>query len=116
MGKAQLEALSATSAIAEGALRCNVLFGNIAKVELRTKVFKICCALIVPRFQNFFRLISPFYTLNLTLFHFDRNVDKCRPYLANYLLFFCLKSQKMRYLHCVVKFQLRKLGCALTWY
>ena len=22
----------------------------------------------------------------------------------------------MRYLHCSVKFQLRKLGCALTWY
>ena len=22
----------------------------------------------------------------------------------------------MRYLHCVVKFLLRKLGCALTWY
>ena len=22
----------------------------------------------------------------------------------------------MRYLHCVVKFQLRKLGCALIWY
>ena len=29
---------------------------------------------------------------------------------------FCQKLQKMRYLHCVVKFQLRKLGCALTWY
>ena len=22
----------------------------------------------------------------------------------------------MRYLHCFVKFRLRKLGCALTWY
>ena len=37
-------------------------------------------------------------------------------FFSNYLLFFCLKSQKMRYLHCVVKFQLRKLGCALAWY
>ena len=26
------------------------------------------------------------------------------------------KIAKMLYLHCVVKFQLRKLGCALTWY
>ena len=25
------------------------------------------------------------------------------------------KLQKVRYLHCVVKFQLRKLGCALAW-
>ena len=29
---------------------------------------------------------------------------------------FTLFGQKVRYLHCVVKFQLRKLGCALTWY
>ena len=27
---------------------------------------------------------------------------------------FCQKLQKMRYLQCVVKFQLRKLGCAST--
>ena len=26
------------------------------------------------------------------------------------------KIPKMPHLHCVVKFQLRKLGCALTWY
>ena len=32
------------------------------------------------------------------------------------LLFFSPKLQKMRCLHCVVKFELRKLGCALTWY
>ena len=31
-------------------------------------------------------------------------------------LLFCLKSQKMRHLHCVVTFQLWKLGCALTWH
>ena len=54
--------------------------------------------------------------MNLILFNFDRNIDKCRPSLANYFLFFGLKSQKMRYLHCVVKFQLRELDCALTWY
>ena len=35
---------------------------------------------------------------------------------SNYLLFFCLKSEKMQYLHCVVEFQLRKLSCTLTWY
>ena len=116
MGKAQLEAQSATiatSAIAEVALHFIFLFLNIAEVALRTKVFKICCALIALRFQNFFRLIAQFYSLNLISFHFDRNINKCRPSLA---ILFCLKSQKMRYLYCVVKFQLRKLGCALTWY
>ena len=83
---------------------------------MRNKAFKICCALIALRFQNFFRVKVQFYTLNLILLHFDRNIDKCRACLANYLLFFSPKLQKMRYLHCVVKFQLRKLGCALTWY
>ena len=119
MGKAQLEMQSATSAIsavAEYALRFNFLFWNIAEVALRTKVFKICCALIALRFQIYFRVIAQFYTLNLILFHFDRNFNKCRPSLANNLVFFCLNSQKMRYLLCVVKFQLRKLDCALTWY
>ena len=29
---------------------------------------------------------------------------------------FCLKSKKMWYLHCAVKFQLQKLDCALTWH
>ena len=74
------------------------------------------CGLIVLLFESFFWLIPQFYTWNLILFHFNRNIDNCRPSLANYLLFFCLKSQKLRYLHGVVKFQLRKLGCALTWY
>ena len=82
---------------------------------MRTKVFKSCCALIALRFQNFFRLIAQFCTFNSILFHFDRNIDKCRPSLANYLLFFCLTSQKMRYLHRAVRFQLLKLNCALTW-
>ena len=119
MGKAQLEAqsaTSATSAIAEVALRFNVLFLGLAEVALRTKVFKICCALIALRFQNSFQLLAQFYALSLILFHFDRNIDKCSPSLANYLLFFCLKSQKMRYLHCIVKSQLRKLNYASTWY
>ena len=47
VGKAQLEvqsATSATSTIAKVALRFNFLFWNIAKVALRTQVFKICCA------------------------------------------------------------------------
>ena len=29
---------------------------------------------------------------------------------------FCLKSKKVRYLHCAEKLQLRKLDCGLTWY
>ena len=37
-------------------------------------------------------------------------------FLANYLLVFSLKFKKIWYVHCVVKFELRKLGCALTWY
>ena len=83
---------------------------------MRNKVFKICCALIALRFQNFFRLKAQFYTLNLILLYFHRNIDKFRACLANYLLFFSLKVQNMQYLRCVVKFRLRKLGCALTWY
>ena len=54
--------------------------------------------------------------MNLIFLYFDRNIDKCRPSLANYLLFLGRKLQKLRYLHCVVKFQLRKLGCPLTCY
>ena len=82
---------------------------------LRNKAFQICCALIALRFQNFFRLKAQFYTLNLILLYFYRNIDKFRACLANYyLLFFSLKLQKTQYLHCVVKFRLRKLGCALT--
>ena len=106
---------SATSAIAEVALLFSFLFWNIAEVALRTKVFKSYCALIALRFQNFFWLIAQFYTFNLILFHFERNIDKCQPSLAHYLLFFCLKSQKMRHLHCAVKFQLLKLNCALAY-
>ena len=90
MGKAQLEAQSATSAtstIAELALRFNVLSLSLAEVALRFKVFEICCALIALRFQNSFQLIAKFYILKLILFHFARNVDKCPPFLAKYLLF-----------------------------
>ena len=54
VGKAQLEAQSAISAIAEVALRFNFLFWNIAEVALQNKAFKICCALIALRFQFFF--------------------------------------------------------------
>ena len=54
VSKVKLEAQSATSAIVEVALRFNFLFQNIAEVALRTKVFKICCALIALRFQFFF--------------------------------------------------------------
>ena len=82
---------------------------------MQNKAFKICCALIAFRFQKFFRLKAQFYTLNLILLHFHWNIDKFRACLANYSLFFSLKLQKTQYLHCAVKFRLRKLGCALTW-
>ena len=85
---------NAISAIEEAALRFNFLFLNNAEVALRTKVFKICCASISLSFQIFFRLKAQFYTLNLILPHLDRNVDKCRPCLANDLLFFSRISKK----------------------
>ena len=69
MGKAQLEAQSATSATSA-----------IAEVALRNKALKICCALTALRFQIFFWLKAQFYALNLILFHFDRNIDKCWPF------------------------------------
>ena len=99
VGKAQLEAQSATyatSAIAEVALHFNFLFGNIAEVALRNKAFKICCALIALRFLFFFRLKAQFYALSLILLHFDCDIGKCRPSIANHLLFFSLKLQKTR--------------------
>ena len=77
VGKAQVEAQSTTSATSA-----------IAEVALRTKVLKVCCALIALRFQTFPRLIAQFYTLNLILFDFDRNFDECQSSLASYLLFF----------------------------
>ena len=98
VGKAQLEAqsaTSATSAIVEVALRFNFLFWNIAVVALRTTVFNICCDLIALRFHFFFQLIAQFFTLNLILFHFDGNIDKCWPSTANYFLLFCQNSKKL---------------------
>ena len=68
VGKAQLEAQSATSAnsaIADVALRFNFLFWNIAEVALRTKLFKICCALIALRFQFFFSVNSAILDIEL---------------------------------------------------
>ena len=61
---------------------------------MRTEVFKICCALIMLRFQVFFRLIAQFYTFNLILFHFHRNIDTYWPSSANYVLFFISKIAK----------------------
>ena len=45
---------------------------------LQTKVFEICCVLIVLRFQIFFFfwLIVQFYTLNFFLFHFDHSIHE----------------------------------------
>ena len=63
MGKAQLEAqsaTSATSAIAEVTLRFNFLFLNIAEIALRPKAFKLCYAVIALHFQKFFWLIAQF--------------------------------------------------------
>ena len=81
-------------------MRFNFLFSKIAEVALRTKVFKICCALIALRYQHFFRLIVQFYTLNLILFHFDRNTNKCRPFLANYLLFVSNRKKNVVFALC----------------
>ena len=97
MGTTQLEVRSATfatSAIAEVALRFNFLFLNIVEVALHTKIFKICCAFIALRFQKFFWLIAQFYTLNLTLFPFDCNVNKFRPSLAFISSFFVSNRKK----------------------
>ena len=97
VSKTQLEAqsaTSATSAVAEVALRFNFLVLNIAEVALRTKVFKICCALIALRFQNFFRFIAQLYSLNLVSFHLDRNINKCRLSLAIICPLFVSKRKK----------------------
>ena len=107
MSKAQ-SATSATSAIAKIALRFTFFLKHCVSCVLRTNAFKICCA-----FKIFFRLTVHLYTLNLILFHFDCNINRRRPSLENYLFFFCLKSQKMLYLHSVVKFQLRELDSSL---
>ena len=37
-------------------------------------------------------------------------------FFSRLLSLFGHQLQKVRYLPCVVKFQLRKLGCAFTWY
>ena len=75
---------------------------------LQLKFFKICCAF------NFFQLIVQFYILNLTLFHFDRNIDKCWPFLVNYSLFFCLKLQKNAVFILRREILIANLGCNLT--
>ena len=53
------------------------------------KIFKTCCAL-----ENFFSVNSANLYIKLIFAHFNLNIGKCRPYLANYLLFFCLKITK----------------------
>ena len=85
VGKAQLEAQGAAPAIVEVALRFNFLFRNIAEVALH-----FYCAAISKNFSVNSAII--YIELNFNLFY--RNVDKCQPFLANYSLFFCLKSQK----------------------
>ena len=55
--------------------------------------FKICFALIARQFQFFFFFfwfIVQFYTLNLILFHFNCNIEKCQPSLANLFTLFLL--------------------------
>ena len=58
---------------------------------------KLRCGLVLilnlMRFKGaalsiFFRIITQFYTLNINVFHFDCNLDKCRPFLANIHSFF----------------------------
>ena len=56
----------------------------IAEVALRTKVFRICCALIALRFQLFFSVNSAilYIEFELNFVPFDRNINKGRPSLA----------------------------------
>ena len=96
VGKAQLETQSATSTIAE--------------VAMRTKVFKICCGLIALHFQNFFQLIAQFYKLNLILFHFDRNIDQCRPFFLATCLLFSVKIAKNAVFALCCEISITKVG------
>ena len=58
-------ATSATSTIAEVALRFDFLFSNIAEVAVRTKVFENCCALIALHL-NFFSVKSAILYIELS--------------------------------------------------
>ena len=56
----------------------------IVEVALRTKVFRICCALIALRFQLFFLVDSAilYIEFELNFVPFNCNINKCQPSLA----------------------------------
>ena len=107
VGKAQLEAksaISATSAITEVELHFNFFIlkhceSCVAVFSKSLKLLRFNCA----TFSKKFAVNSAILYIELGFVPF-RTVDKHRLFLANYLLFFCLKPQKTRYLHWVVKF------------
>ena len=91
IGRGGRSATSATSAIAEFALRLIVYFETLQKLHCGLKALKFCCVLIALHFETFW-LTSQFYSSNLILLHFERNIDKCLHSVANYLLIFWIKS------------------------
>ena len=88
----------------------------MAEVALRTKVSKICCSLIALRFQSFFFSVNrAILYIELTFVPFRLQYRQMLAFLSKLFAFFRFEIAKNAVLLCVVKFQLRKLGCALTW-
>ena len=85
------------------------------EVALRTKVSKICCSLIALRFQSFFSVNSAILYIELIVVPFRLQYRQMFAFFSKLFAFFRFKIAKNGVLLCVVKFQLRKLGCALTW-
>ena len=55
--------------------------------------------------------------LNLILFHFDRNIDKFWPSVANYLLFFSKIAKKLIFALCPeIAIAEVTVSCASMWY
>ena len=87
----------------------------MAEVALRTKVSKICCSLIALRFQSFFSVNSEILYIELNFVPFRLQYRQMLAFFCKLFAFFRFKIAKKAVLLFVVKFQLRKLGCALTW-
>ena len=87
----------------------------MAEVALITKVSKNCCSLIALRFQSFFSVNSAILYIELNFLPFRFQYQQMLAFLSKLFAFFRFKIAKNAVLLCVVKFQLRKLGCALTW-
>ena len=91
-------------------------FETLRKLRCGLKSLKIVALKLRCAFIIFFRLVAQIYKLNLVLFHFDRNIDECRPLLASCLFFFCLKPQKRGTCIVLRNFNCGNLGCALACY